>query len=91
MAPPRPAITASQPDNQVSCVTSKGRKRNTARHHPRETSALGSAGPNHHTDPPNTVSAERTSISSSRMPREHELAEIASMLRRAVTDGDMPV
>jgi hypothetical protein len=43
----------------VSRVTSKRWKRNTARHHPRETSTLKPAAPNRHTDSPHTASAER--------------------------------
>ena len=43
----------------MSCITSKRGKRNTARHHPRETSTLEPAAPNRHTDSPHTASAER--------------------------------
>lgn len=68
----------------VICLTGQGRKRNTARHHPRENSAPASAEPNHHTDTPNTGSAKRSELSVSRMPDERELAEIADRLRRAV-------
>ncbi len=44
----------------MSCLTEKEGKRNTARHHPRESSAPESAAPNRYTELPNTGSAERS-------------------------------
>jgi hypothetical protein len=44
----------------VNCLTEKGGKRNTARHHPRETSSPESADPNRYTELLNTGSAKRS-------------------------------
>ena len=43
----------------MTCVTCKTGNRHTARHHQRETSALGSARQNRYTDSLHTASAER--------------------------------
>jgi hypothetical protein len=42
----------------MSCLTEKGGKHNTARHHPRESSAPESADPNRYTELPNTGNAK---------------------------------
>lgn len=44
----------------MSCLTEKAGKRNTARQHPRESSAPESAAPNRYTELPNTGSAKRS-------------------------------
>ena len=44
----------------MTCITRMGGNRHTARHHQRETSALGSARQNRYTDPLHTASAERS-------------------------------
>jgi len=43
----------------MTCVTRKAGNRHTARHHQRESPALGSARQNRYTDPLHTASAER--------------------------------
>jgi hypothetical protein len=43
----------------MTCVTYEAENRHTTRRHQRETSALGPARQNRHTDPLNTASADR--------------------------------
>ena len=54
------SVPPISPDpDDMTCVTRKTGNRHTARHHQRETSALGSARQNRYTNPLHTASAER--------------------------------
>ena len=55
------SVPPISPDpDDMTCVTRKTGNRHTARHHQRETSALGSARQNRYTNPLHTASAERS-------------------------------
>ena len=66
----------------MTCVTRKAGNRHTARHHQRESPALGSARQNRYTDPLHTASAERRHsfavITLEQLQRGH-LADLAAM------------
>jgi hypothetical protein len=82
VTPTEPDLTTTRTSDHVSCITKPREKRNTARHHPRETSALKSACLNHHTDPPNTVSAKRS--------RTHSV-DVDGELAKLDADGYRPL
>ena len=53
--------------NDMTCVTFGSGNRHTTRHHQRETSALGTARQNRHTDSLHTASAERRHFCASQL------------------------
>ena len=64
----------------MTCITREAGNRHTARHHQRESPALGSARQNRYTDPLHTASADRRHSAATRWLRDGVPVEVVSTL-----------